>query len=125
MAKGFTVKAASPKAKAKDEWDIDAIKARMKGKAIVFCLPIPLRLHVRWYFCGVLVNCLCIAVVSQATFIYNSAVSRSIAFLFPESPCGEGPLFSLAIIKQCHHHQFLIFSSFFFNTNGLGSFWIG
>ena len=39
MAKGFTVKATSPKAKAKDEWDIDAIKARMKGKAIVFCLP--------------------------------------------------------------------------------------
>ena len=39
MAKGFTVKAASPKAKKADDWDIDAIKARMKGKAIVFCLP--------------------------------------------------------------------------------------
>ena len=38
MAKGFTVKAAAPKAKAPD-WDIDAIKERMKGKAIVFCLP--------------------------------------------------------------------------------------
>ena len=35
MAKGFTVKAASPKAKATD-WDYDAIKARMKGKTIVF-----------------------------------------------------------------------------------------
>jgi len=39
MAKGFTVKATSPKAKKADDWDIDAIKARMKGKAIVFCLP--------------------------------------------------------------------------------------
>ena len=39
MAKGFTVKANTPKPKAKEEWDIDAIKARMKGKAIVFCLP--------------------------------------------------------------------------------------
>ena len=38
MAKGFTVKAAAPKAKAPD-WDYDAIKARMKGKTIVFCLP--------------------------------------------------------------------------------------
>ena len=38
MAKGFTVKANAPKAK-KAEWDIDAIKARMKGKTIVFCLP--------------------------------------------------------------------------------------
>ena len=38
MAKGFTVKAASPKAKAPD-WDYDAIKERMKGKTIVFCLP--------------------------------------------------------------------------------------
>ena len=41
MAKGFTVKASSPKVKKKEgaEWDIDAIKQRMKGKAIVFCLP--------------------------------------------------------------------------------------
>ena len=38
MAKGFTVKAASPKPKV-DSWDYDAIKARMKGKTIVFCLP--------------------------------------------------------------------------------------
>ena len=38
MAKGFTVKAAAPKAKAPD-WDIDKIKERMRGKAIVFCLP--------------------------------------------------------------------------------------
>ncbi len=40
MAKGFTVKANTPKTKKKEaEWDIDAIKARMKGKGIVFCLP--------------------------------------------------------------------------------------
>ena len=38
MAKGFTVKANTPKKKTAD-WDIDAIKARMKGKTIVFCLP--------------------------------------------------------------------------------------
>ena len=38
MAKGFTVKAAAPKAKVPD-WDYDAIKERMKGKTIVFCLP--------------------------------------------------------------------------------------
>ena len=38
MAKGFTVKAAAPKANT-PSWDIDAIKERMKGKAIVFCLP--------------------------------------------------------------------------------------
>ena len=38
MAKGFTVKAAPPKKKA-DEWDIPAIKERMKGKKIFFCLP--------------------------------------------------------------------------------------
>ena len=38
MAKGFKVKTVAPKQKA-PEWDIDAIKARMKGKAIVFCLP--------------------------------------------------------------------------------------
>ena len=40
MAKGFTVKAAVPTKKKKEgEWDIDAIKERMRGKAIVFCLP--------------------------------------------------------------------------------------
>ena len=38
MAKGFTVKAAAPQKK-KEEWDIAAIKERMKGKKIVFCLP--------------------------------------------------------------------------------------
>ena len=38
MAKGFTVKTAAPKKKEAD-YDIDAIKARMKGKTIVFCLP--------------------------------------------------------------------------------------
>ncbi len=38
MAKGFTVKANTP-IKKKEEWDIEAIKARMKGKTIVFCLP--------------------------------------------------------------------------------------
>ena len=43
MAKGFTVKAKTPvKASATSEKkaeDYEAIKARMKGKAIVFCLP--------------------------------------------------------------------------------------
>ena len=41
MSKGFTVKASSPKSKKtqEPEWDIDAIKARWRGKAIVFCLP--------------------------------------------------------------------------------------
>ena len=39
MAKGFTVKATAPKPKSTEEWDIDAIKERMKGKSIVFCLP--------------------------------------------------------------------------------------
>ena len=38
MAKGFTVKAAAPKKK-EAEWDIAAIKERMRGKQIVFCLP--------------------------------------------------------------------------------------
>ena len=38
MAKGFKVKTVAPKQKAPD-WDIDAIKERMKGKKIVFCLP--------------------------------------------------------------------------------------
>ena len=39
MAKGFTVKANAPKVKKKEDWDIDAIKQRMHGKKIVFCLP--------------------------------------------------------------------------------------
>ena len=40
MAKGFTVKANAPKKKSADaEFDIAAIKERMKGKKIVFCLP--------------------------------------------------------------------------------------
>jgi hypothetical protein len=38
MAKGFTVKAKAPTTE-KVEWDYDAIKERMRGKAIVFCLP--------------------------------------------------------------------------------------
>ena len=38
MSKGFTVKAKTPTTK-KEEWDINAIKERMRGKAIVFCLP--------------------------------------------------------------------------------------
>ena len=33
MAKGFTVKAKTPTSK-KDEWDIAAIKERMRGKTI-------------------------------------------------------------------------------------------
>ena len=39
MAKGFTVKAKPPAKKPEAEWDIDAIKQRMRGKTIVFCLP--------------------------------------------------------------------------------------
>ena len=44
MAKGFTVKAKNPTshksgAQDKPQWDIDAIKARMRGKTVVFCLP--------------------------------------------------------------------------------------
>ena len=40
MAKGFTVKAKPPTSRKKTEdWDINAIKERMRGKAIVFCLP--------------------------------------------------------------------------------------
>ena len=42
MAKGFTVKASKPKGvkkQDKPEWDYDAIKARMRGKTVVFCLP--------------------------------------------------------------------------------------
>jgi hypothetical protein len=36
--KGFTVKASTPKVQA-PTWDYDAIKERMKGKTVVFCLP--------------------------------------------------------------------------------------
>ena len=39
MAKGFTVKTVPPKKAKEPDWDYDAIKARMKGKKIVFCLP--------------------------------------------------------------------------------------
>ena len=42
MVKGFTVKAKTPiKSEKKEgpEWDYAAIKERMRGKAIVFCLP--------------------------------------------------------------------------------------
>ena len=39
MAKGFTVRTVAPKKTQEPEWDIDAIKERMRGKAIVFCLP--------------------------------------------------------------------------------------
>jgi len=39
MAKGFTVKAKAPTKDNGPEWDIEAIKARMRGKKIVFCLP--------------------------------------------------------------------------------------
>jgi len=39
MAKGFTVKAKAPTKDNGSEWDIEAIKARMRGKKIVFCLP--------------------------------------------------------------------------------------
>ena len=39
MAKGFTVKAKAPAVDKKAEWDYDAIKNRMRGKKIVFCLP--------------------------------------------------------------------------------------
>ena len=38
MAKGFTVKAKAPTKEA-PKWDIPAIKQRMKGKTVVFCLP--------------------------------------------------------------------------------------
>lgn len=39
MAKGFTVKANAPTVSKEEEWNYDAIKERMKGKTIVFCLP--------------------------------------------------------------------------------------
>ena len=37
MAKGFTVKTVAPKKAPEKEWDLDAVKERMRGKAIVFC----------------------------------------------------------------------------------------
>ena len=39
MAKGFTVKAKTPKTPKKPEWDYERAKQLVKGKAIVFCLP--------------------------------------------------------------------------------------
>ena len=39
MAKGFTVKAATPAVQKKPEWDYQRAKELVKGKAIVFCLP--------------------------------------------------------------------------------------
>jgi hypothetical protein len=40
MTKGFTVKAKEPVTTEEvPEWDYDAIKERMRGKTIVFCLP--------------------------------------------------------------------------------------
>ena len=44
MGKGFTVKATAPRKSSStgnggSEWDYDAIKARMRGKSIVFCMP--------------------------------------------------------------------------------------
>ena len=41
MAKGFTVKANTPKSKKKavPEWDFDKAREMIKGKTIVFCLP--------------------------------------------------------------------------------------
>ena len=39
MAKGFTVKAKAPVVKNEEQWDYAAIKERMRGKSIVFCLP--------------------------------------------------------------------------------------
>ena len=40
MAKGFTVKAKAPQKQDKEpEWDYDAAREMLRGKAIVFCLP--------------------------------------------------------------------------------------
>ena len=40
MAKGFTVKAKTPKTtKKEEEWDYDKAKEMLKGKSVVFCLP--------------------------------------------------------------------------------------
>ena len=42
MAKGFTVKASAPttKKEKKEEWDYDAIKARMRGKSVSCVSPV-------------------------------------------------------------------------------------
>ena len=48
MAKGFTVKASKPPTQQKQEWDYDAIKERMRGKAIVFCFPVTIKLSIKW-----------------------------------------------------------------------------
>ena len=39
MAKGFTVKAKTPKKTKEPEWDYDKAWEMLKGKAIVFCMP--------------------------------------------------------------------------------------
>ena len=39
MAKGFTVKAKTPKTTKKEEWDYNKAKEMLKGKSVVFCLP--------------------------------------------------------------------------------------
>jgi len=39
MAKGFTVKTTAPRPSTTEDWNYGAIKERMKGKSIVFCLP--------------------------------------------------------------------------------------
>ena len=40
MAKGFTVKAKTPKpSESAPEWDYEKAKEMVKGKSIVFCLP--------------------------------------------------------------------------------------
>ena len=39
MAKGFTVKTATPTAKKADEFNLEAAKEMVRGKAVVFCLP--------------------------------------------------------------------------------------
>ena len=39
MAKGFTVKAKTPKKTKEPAWDYDKAWEMLKGKAIVFCMP--------------------------------------------------------------------------------------
>ena len=39
MAKGFTVKAKTPKKSDAPEWDYDKAKELVRGKTVVFCLP--------------------------------------------------------------------------------------
>ena len=46
MAKGFTVKAAAPEKKKAEDWDIAAIKERMKGKRLYsVCQVVEYHLH--------------------------------------------------------------------------------